>query len=609
MTLLPEKIRNVAIIAHIDHGKTTLVDSLLRAAHMFRSHEIMPDRVMDSYDQERERGITIFSKNTSLLYDGYTINLVDTPGHADFSGEVERVLDMVNSVLLLVDAQEGPKPQTRFVLSQALKRGYKPIVIVNKIDRPHADPERVLTETFDLFVELGATDEQLDFNYCYCSGLAGFACHDYKIPSSDMAPLFQTIIDHVPPPKGDPEAPFLMQTATVSYDSFLGRGATGRILQGTIRKGDQVTHFDSQGAKMRMRVTHIHGTHGLQKVEQDKGFAGDILTLYGIPDVLVGDTLCDPDHEVRLPLLHIEEPTLSIEMMINSGPMVGQEGKHVNMNKLKERLLKEKKANITLKIEEVPDYQDRMKISGRGELHLAVLVEAMRREGFEMCLSQPRVITHMNQGVKEEPQEKLYVEVPEEHSGTIIELLSLRKGEMTSLTTNDLGITCMEFLIPTRGLIGWRHDFLTITRGRGIATTLFDSYTPWRGPIPRRKNGVLVSMNRGKATAYACFTLQNRGILFVAPGDEVYEGMIVGEHLYENDLSVNITKEKALTNVRAAGKDENLILTTPKKLSLEQAIDFIADDELVEVTPHSIRFRKVHLKEQDRKRLSRSEKK
>lgn len=606
MTHPPKKIRNVAIIAHIDHGKTTLMDALLRESQIFRSNEVLEERVMDSYDQERERGITIFSKNTSINYKDFKINVVDTPGHADFSGEVERVLDMVNSVILLVDAQEGPMPQTRFVLSQALKRGYNPLVVINKIDRPHADPERVLTETFDLFVELGATDAQLDFPYCYCSGLAGFACHDYTIPASDMKPLFELILDKVPMPNGDEDASFLMQVCTVNFDNFLGRGACGRILNGNIKKGDQVLHLDHDGNPTKMRITHIHGFHGLQKVEQEEASVGDIAILYGIPDILIGDTLCDPQNMQHIPPLNIAEPTMAINFMINNGPMVGREGPHVSMNKLRDRLLKEKKANITLRIEDVPGYQDRVEVAGRGELHLAVLIEAMRREGFELCVSKPQVLTHVTDGVKYEPLERVYVEVPEEYGGTIIERFAKRKGEMTSLNTNDHGISCMEFLIPTRGLMGWRHDFLTLTRGRGIYTSIFEKFTPWKGPIPTRKNGVLLSMNAGKVTAYSSYTLQNRGTLFVKPGDEVYEGMVVGEHIHENDLIINITKEKAMTNVRAAGKDENVILAPPRKLTLEQAIDYIENDELVEVTPQSIRLRKILLNENDRKRLARA---
>lgn len=605
MPVDPKKIRNVAVIAHIDHGKTTLLDSLLKQSHVFRENENIPDRVMDSYDQEKERGITIFSKHTSLTFEDHKINIIDTPGHADFSGEVERVLDMVNSVLLLVDAQDGPMPQTRFVLSQALKRGYRPIVVINKIDRPHADPDRVLSDTFDLFVELGANDQQLDFAYCYASGLAGFACKQPNDPRTNMDPLLQMIIDEVPAPSGVLTEPFLMQVATVTYDDFLGRGACGRILRGQVKKGDEVMHVDAKGKTQRMRITRVQGYLGIHQIELPEAGVGDIVSLSGVPDVLIGDTLCDVNTVEFLPPLRVEEPTLSINILVNSGPMVGREGKHVTMNKLRERLLKEKRSNITLRIEDVPNYQDRMLVSGRGELHLAVLIEAMRREGYEMCLSKPEVITHTNDGVLHEPLERAYVEVPEEYSGSIIQELSLRKGEMHSLNTNEHAITSMEFLIPTRGLMGWRQEFLTMTRGKGIMTTIFEKFVPWKGDIPKRQNGVLISIAPGKVTGYACFDLQNRGTLFSAPGEEVYEGMVVGAHNRDNDLVVNITKEKQLTNVRASGSEENKILTPPRTLTLEQAIDYIEEDEWVEVTPQSIRLRKVYLKETDRKRSAR----
>lgn len=601
----PEKIRNVAVIAHIDHGKTTLLDSLLKQGQVFEDHEIIPERAMDSNDQEKERGITIFSKHTSLSFGEYTVNIIDTPGHADFSGEVERVLDMVNSVLLLVDAQDGPMPQTRFVLSQALKRGYRPIVVINKIDRPHADPDRVLNDTFDLFVELGATDAQLDFPHCYASGLAGYACRGVNDPRVDMSPLFQMIVDEIPPPKGSLEDPFLMQVATVNYDEFLGRGACGRILGGVVRKGDPIMHINHQGVMTRGKVTRVQGYRGIQQVEVEEAGAGDIVSLNGVADVLLGDTFCDPENVQHLPPLHIEEPTMSINIVVNSGPMVGRDGKHVTMNKLRDRLLKEKRSNITLRIEDDANQQDRMQVSGRGELHLAVLIETMRREGYEMCLSKPQVITHVENGEVCEPLERAYVEVPEIYSGAVIEQLSLRKGEMHSLNTNEHGITTMEFLIPTRGLVGWRQEFLTMTRGKGIMTTLFEKFTPWKGEIPKRKNGVMISISSGKVTTHACFALQNRGMLFCLPGDEVYEGMIVGEHSRENDLVVNITKEKQLTNVRSSGADEKEILIPPRVLTLEQAIGYVEDDEWVEVTPRFIRLRKVFLTENERKRNGR----
>jgi GTP-binding protein len=597
----PEKIRNIAIIAHIDHGKTTMLDSLLKQSNVFRDNEKIPERVMDSYDQEKERGITIFAKHTSVFFEDFKINIIDTPGHADFSGEVERVLGLVNSVLLLVDAQEGPMPQTRFVLSQALKIGLRPIVVLNKIDRPHADPDRALNLTFDLFVELGANDEQLDFPICYASGLGGFAVMDLKDPRTDMRALFELIIKVVPHPPGNLDLPFLMQAATLSYDDFVGRQACGRILEGKIRKGDMVTKVDKNGHPTQHKVQRVEGYHGLKKIEIDEAGVGDIVSISGIPDVTIGDTLCDPTHIVHLPPITIAEPTLSIEMMVNNGPFVGKDGKHVTMNKLRDRLSQERKANISLKIEET-FRDDAARICGRGELHLAVLIEAMRREGYEFTISKPQVIIKEVEGVKQEPYEIVHIEVPQEYSGTVIEELSRRKGEMRALNTNEHNITTIEFFIPTRGLMGYRNDFLTVTRGLGILTSVFDSYGTHKGDIPGRPNGVLISNGPGKVTAYACFGIQERGSLFVGPGDEVYEGMIVGENSRDNDLVVNVVRGKQLTNVRASGSDENIILTPPRTFTLEQAIDFIQDDELVEVTPNFIRLRKRLLNENDRKR-------
>lgn len=597
----PKKIRNIAIIAHIDHGKTTLLDSLLKQSNIFRDNEKVPERVMDSYDQEKERGITIFAKHTSIFFEDFKINIIDTPGHADFSGEVERVLGLVNSVLLLVDAQEGPMPQTRFVLSQALKIGLRPIVVLNKIDRPHADPDRALNLTFDLFVELGANDEQLDFPICYASGLSGFAIKNLEDPRVDMRPLFEVIIDKVPPPPGNLDLPFLMQATTLSYDDFIGRQACGRILEGQVRKGQMITKVDKNGHPTQHKVLRIEGYHGLKKIELEEAGVGDIVSISGITEITIGDTLCDPSHVVQLPPIAIAEPTLSIEMMVNSGPFVGRDGKHVTMNKIKDRLLQEKKANISLKVEE-SFRDDAVRICGRGELHLAVLIEAMRREDYEFTLSKPQVILKESNGETQEPYEVAHIEVPQEFSGTVIEELSRRKGEMRALHTNEHNITTIEFFIPTRGLMGYRNDFLTVTRGLGILTSLFDSYGPHKGPIPGRPYGALISNGTGKVTGYACFGLQDRGTLFVSPGDETYEGMIVGENSRDNDLVVNVVKGKQLTNVRAAGSDENILLTPPKTFTLERAIDFIQDDELVEVTPRFIRLRKKILSETERKR-------
>lgn len=597
----PEKIRNIAIIAHIDHGKTTLLDCLLKQSHIFRDNEVIPERAMDFNDQEKERGITIFAKHTAIPFDDYKINIIDTPGHADFSGEVERILGMVNSVLLLVDAQDGPMPQTRFVLSKSLKMGLRPIVVLNKIDRPHANPDKVLNETFDLFLELGATDEQLDFKYCYASGLSGFALRNLNDPKVDMRPLFELIISAVPAPKGSLENPFLMQAATISYDDYVGRQGCGRILEGTIKKGQQVMHIDEHGIEIKCTITKIEGHHGLNKIEMAEAGVGDIVVLSGIPNITIGDTICDPQSIVRLPRIALDEPTVAIDFTVNTSPFVGKSGKHVTMNKIRERLEREKRANISLKIEFSSD-QDKITVAGRGELHLSVLIETMRREGYEFSISKPRVVIKEIEGQKHEPMEKVHIEVPEEFSGAVIEELSRRRGEMQSLDTNEHKITRMEFLIPMRGLMGYRNEFLTITRGLGILTSVFDTFAPMKGEIPSRLQGVLVSICPGKTSGYACFNLQDRGTLFVGPGDDVYEGMIVGQNSRDNDLIVNVTKGKQLTNVRAAGSDENIILTPARKFTLEQAIDYIQDDELIEVTPNAIRLRKTFLTEAGRKR-------
>lgn len=596
-------IRNIAIIAHIDHGKTTLLDSLLKQSNLFRTNEAIPERVMDSYDQERERGITIFAKHTGILFGDYKINIIDTPGHADFSGEVERIVEMVNGVLLLVDAQEGPMPQTRFVLSKALKAGLRPIVVLNKIDRPHADPDKALNLTFDLFHELGASDLQLDFPFCYASGIGGFAMRELDAERKDLQPLLQMIIDEVPEPEGDPIAPFLMRVATVSYDDYLGRQACGRILNGVIKKGQTVIHIDANNSMDRYAIAKVQAHLGLNKEEVESASVGEIVVLAGIPDVTVGDTLCDPAAPHKLPRIALEEPTLSIDLTVNNSPFVGRSGKHVTMNKLRARLQKEQRANISLKIEEPSGDQEKIVVSGRGELHLAVLIEALRREDFEFSVSKPRVIIKMVGEEKHEPVEKVYIEVPESYSGTVIEELSRRRGELTHLETTDHGITRIEFLVPTRGLMGYRGEFLTVTRGLGIMTALFDHYAPWKGSIPTRIKGVLISACSGKANGYAAFNLQERGSLFVVPGDDVYEGMIVGEHSRDNDLIVNVTKGKQLTNVRASGSDENIILVPPRRFTLEQAIDYIQDDELLEVTPEAVRMRKRFLTENERKRF------
>ncbi|MBP9841962.1 MAG: translational GTPase TypA [Simkaniaceae bacterium] len=596
----PEKIRNIAVIAHIDHGKTTLVNELLVQSNIFRENQVVPERAMDSYDQEQERGITIFAKPTAIYYGEYKLNLIDTPGHADFSGEVERILGMVNSVLLIIDAQDGPMPQTRFVLSKSLKMGLRPIVVFNKIDRPHAEPDRVLNETFDLFVELGATNEQLDFRFCYASAIAGYAMLELHQERVNMNPLLDLIVAATPAPSGKLENPLLIQASSIAYDDYLGRLLYGRMLEGRVKKGQVVTHINAAGVQSRAVITKVQGFLGLERVELEEAGAGDVVQLAGIEDISIGDTLCDPLKIIQLPPIKLEEPTISIEMIVNDGPFVGRSGKHVTMNKIRERLEKEKRANISYIITESDD--GRITIAGRGELHLSIVLEAMRRENFEFCLSKPQVILKIVDGVKYEPISRVHIELPEEFAGGVIEHLAKRKGEMQNLHVDEQKITHFEFLIPTRGIMGYRSDFLTATRGLGIMTYHFDSYHPWKGDIPGRANGVLISINVGKVTAYSSFSIEDRGRLFTAPGDEVYEGMIVGENSRDNDMIVNLTKGKQLTNVRAAGSDENIILKPPKKFSLEEAICYIENDELIEVTPDYIRLRKRYLNETDRKR-------
>ena len=598
----PKKIRNLAIIAHIDHGKTTLLDGLLKQSNIFRESQEVPERVMDRYDQERERGITIFAKHTCIPYKDHRIHLIDTPGHSDFSGEVERVLGMVQGVLLLVDAQEGPMPQTRFVLSQALKMGLKVLVVLNKIDRPYAAADRVLDQTFDLFIELGAKDEQLDFPYIYASGLSGFAVDQIDDERKDLRPLYELILREIPPPTGNAELPFLMQVATVSYDDYLGRGACGRILQGKVFKGDLITRVDLHGTHTNHKIRKIEGHLGLDKIEKEDAAAGEIIILSGVAEIMIGDTLCNPEHIEILPPIQIAEPTVSIEIIVNSSPFAGKDGKHVTMNKLRDRLLTEKKANISLKIEEISGKDESMKVCGRGELHLSVLLETMRREGYECAISTPRVILKEIADQTYEPFEHVHVEVPKQYSGTVIEDLSRRKAEMLSLNTNEQGITCIDFFMPTRGLMGYRNEFITKTSGLGILTSVFESMQPYKGIMAKRKKGVLISNCAGMVNAYACFNLQDKGSLFVKPGDAVYEGMVVGEHCRDSDLVINITKAKQLTNVRASSSDENIILTPAKIMNLEEAIDFIRDDELLEITPRFLRIRKKILNETGRKR-------
>ena len=599
-----KNIRNIAIIAHIDHGKTTLIDQLLKQANLFRENEATDERMMDSNDLEKERGITIFAKHTSLPFKDTIINIIDTPGHADFSGEVERVLGMVQSVLLLVDAQEGPMPQTRFVLSKSLKMGLNPILVINKIDKPNANVDRALNLTFDLFVELGANDAQLDFKHIYASGIGGYAINDIADEKKDMTPLFDLIVNAVEPPSGDENGLFLMQVSTLSYSDYLGRQVTGRVLSGSVKPGQLVLLSGSNGKSESYKVTKVEGYRGIKKVEFQEGSTGDIICISGLTNAMIGDTVSDPNNHERLPPIPLDEPTISVKFMVNSSPLVGKEGKHVTMNKIRERLLKEKRANISYRINDSGD--DAIEVCGRGELHLSVLIETMRREGYEFSISKPVVVLKKIEGEIHEPFERVFIEVPEEFSGSIIETLSKRKGEMQNLSTNEHGISSIEFIMPMRGLMGYRSDFLTQTKGKGILTSLFHSYEPHKGEIEGRHNGVLISNSMGQATAYSIFSLQERGIMFIQPGQEIYEGMVIGEHNRDNDLVVNPVRGKQLTNVRASGSDENIILTPPRILNLEQAIDFIEVDELIEVTPKSIRLRKQELTENERKRRGRS---
>jgi GTP-binding protein len=611
----------VAIIAHIDHGKTTLIDSIFRAAHLFRENARIEERVMDNHELEKERGITIRAKPCSVEWKGYRINIIDTPGHADFSGEVERVLSVVDSVLLLVDANEGPMPQTRYVLMRALRLGYRPIVIVNKVDRPQADPRNALDKTFDLFVELGANDEQIEFPVLYGSGLNGWLVRDLaKDKHEGMEALFETIIEHVPPPKVDLNAPFLMQVSTLGWNDYIGRIGCGRVVQGRHRVGEWFTrtcvrwkNIDQHGegewevvASHNERSTHLWVTRGLDRVEVQEVSAGDIVWISGPEDIMIGDTFSSPEiKDPALPPLDIEEPTVSMFFLVNSGPFAGNEGKAITLRQLKERLARELKTNVALRVEDI-GRGDGVKVSGRGELHLGILIEEMRREGMELCVSRPEVITHRDaNGALLEPMERLVVDVPDEYQGAVIEKLARRKGEMTGMHNTGTGITRLEFDIPTRGLIGYRGEFLTDTRGLGIMASRFTGYGPWRGEINPRARGSMIAMETGEATSYSLENLQTRGTLFVSPMEKVYEGMIVGENSRPDDLPCNPTKRKALTNHRSANKELDAGLDVPRRMTLDQALEWIADDELVEVTPNSIRLRKAVLNAEDRKRAER----
>ncbi len=601
-----EKLRNIAIIAHVDHGKTTLVDKLLQQSGTLGDRGAPVERVMDSNVLERERGITILAKNTALRWRDYRINIVDTPGHADFGGEVERVLSMVDSVLLLVDAVDGPMPQTRFVTQKAFAMGFKPIVVINKIDRPGARPHWVLDRTFDLFDRLGATDEQLDFPVIYASALHGYAGLDESVRDGDMTPLFETIVHHVRPPDVDPAGPFQLQVSSLDYNSYVGVIGIGRIRRGRIKTNTPVVILDRHGNRRTGRILQILGFQGLERIEFPEAAAGDIIAFTGVDGLGISDVLCDPNTVEALPPLKVDEPTMSMTFQVNTSPFAGREGKYVTSRQVRERLYRELIHNVALRIEDSDD-PDKFKVSGRGELHLSILIENMRREGYELAVSRPEVIVREIDGEPCEPYEQLTVDVEEQHQGAVMEKLGERRGELLDMQPDGKGRVRLDYLIPARGLIGFQTEFLTTTSGTGLIYHVFDRYGPVKkGAIGARINGVLISNATGKVLAYALFNLQERGRLMVAPGDEVYEGMIVGIHSRDNDLVVNPLKAKQLTNIRATGSDENILLTPPVRLSLEQALEFIDDDELVEVTPKSIRLRKKLLLEHERKRAART---
>ncbi len=600
-----EKRRNIAIIAHVDHGKTTLVDQLLSQSGTLDRKDQGTERIMDSNDQEKERGITILAKNTAIKWQDYAINIVDTPGHADFGGEVERVMSMVDCVCLLVDAQDGPMPQTRFVTQKAFEQGLRPIVVINKVDRPGARPDWVLDQVFDLFDRLGATEEQLDFPVIYASAINGVAGDDPDNMAEDMTPLFDMIVDKVPAPDVDVDAPFQMQISALDYNSYVGVIGLGRIKRGKLKPNQQVTIVDNDGNTRKGKVQQVMTHLGLERIETEEATAGDIVCITGLDPLNISDTLCDPEHVEKLPALSVDEPTVSMTFMVNNSPFAGQEGKLVTSRNIKERLDQELIHNVALRVEQ-GDSADKFIVSGRGELHLSVLIESMRREGFELGVSRPEVVQKEIDGVLQEPYEQVTVDIEEEHQGKVMEELGLRKALMTNMEPDGKGRIKMEFTIPSRGLIGFRGQFLTLTSGSGILTSVFDHWGDIAsGEVVSRINGVLVSMVQGKTLSFGLFNLQDRGRLFLGHGEEVYEGQIIGLHSRDNDLCVNPTKGKQLTNVRASGTDEALTLTPPIRHTLEQALEFIEDDELVEVTPQNIRLRKKLLKENERKRASR----
>ena len=600
-----EKLRNIAIIAHVDHGKTTLVDCLLQQSGTLDRRSEGAERIMDSNDQERERGITILAKNTAIEWNDYHINIVDTPGHADFGGEVERVLSMVDSVLLLVDAVDGPMPQTRFVTSKAFEQGLHPIVVVNKVDRPGARPDWVVDQVFDLFDRLGATEEQLDFPVIFASAIEGIAGLDHENMSADMQPLFETVIEHVPAPKVNSDGPLQLQISALDYNSYVGVIGVGRITRGTLSPNTQVMVVDIEGGTRKGRVLQVMGYMGLERVDVPNAEAGDIVCITGIEGLNISDTLCDPEHVEALPALSVDEPTVSMTFQVNDSPFAGLEGKYVTSRNIKERLERELIHNVALRVEP-GDSPDKFKVSGRGELHLSVLIETMRREGFELGVSRPEVIQKEVDGVLHEPYEQLVIDCEDQHQGSVMEELGLRRGELENMVPDGKGRVRLEFIIPARGLIGFRSLFLTLTSGGGIMTHVFDHYGPVKNAeIIHRSNGVLVSMVKGKTLGYSLFNLQERGRMFIEPNVDVYEGQIMGLHSRGNDLVVNPTKGKQLTNVRASGTDEALTLTPPVRHTLEQALEFIEEDELVEVTPQSIRLRKKLLQEHERRKAAR----
>ena len=596
-----KNIRNIAIIAHVDHGKTTLVDQLLRQSGTFRANQQVEERVMDSNDLEKERGITILAKNTAIEYNGYHINIVDTPGHADFGGEVERVLGMVDCVVLLVDAQEGPMPQTRFVTKKALALGLRPIVVINKIDKPSARASWVIDQTFELFDSLGASDEQLDFPIVYASGLSGFARLEEDGSETDMRVLFETILKHTPEPSGDADAPLQLQISQLDYDNYTGRLGIGRILNGQIRPGMQVAVMNHETQIATGRINQLLGFKGLERVPQEEAEAGDIVIISGIDEIGIGVTICDKENPVGVPMLSVDEPTLTMDFMVNTSPLAGTEGKFVTSRQIRDRLTRELLTNVALRVEDTAD-ADVFRVSGRGELHLTILLENMRREGFELAVGKPRVVFREIDGQKCEPYENLTVDVPDENQGAVMEELGRRRGELTNMESDGNGRTRLEYHIPARGLIGFQGEFMTLTRGTGLMSHVFDDYAPVKPDMPGRHNGVLVSQEQGEAVAYALWNLEDRGRMFVSPNDKIYEGMIIGIHSRDNDLGVNPLKGKKLTNVRASGTDEAVRLTPPIKLTLEGAVEFIDDDELVEITPQSIRLRKRYLSELERRR-------